>query len=326
MKKQALANLVAEKLAAYGAVNLPIVLGVSGGADSMALLDLTRRMVFAENMTVVHIHHGLRKSAMKDARLVEAYCAKYRLAFRLREVDVVGQKKLMSGGVEEVARELRHKALREEAEKVGAVYILLAHHADDQAETVLFNLVRGASLRGLGGMRELNGKVLRPLLAVSKADLLAYCKAHKLAYVTDETNKNVRYTRNYIRLKVIPLLAKINPQVVAQIAATTWDVQAAENAAKDLARLHVAAMAKASVGRVELPISKLLELSQFMRFEVVKFVVELLGSADYEWSGARLEQIEQLIKSRESKVKKHLPSRLLVEKLYDKIAISLGNS
>ena len=323
MKKQVLLRLVAEKLVKYGAGNLPLVIGVSGGVDSMVLLDVVRQLVFAQNLTVVHVDHGLRKSAKRDAELVAAYCSKHGLNYRLRGVDVAAGRAKDKGSVEEVARELRYRALEEEAVRVGAIYILLAHHADDQAETMVFNMVRGASLRGMGGMKELNGKKLRPLLSVRKQELASYAKQVGLKFATDETNKDTKYTRNLIRLKVMPILAGINPDVVMQLGELSASMQSAEDAVRDLARLHVAAMAKATPGRLELPISRLLELTGFMRAEVLKFATEMLGVADYEWSVARLSQIDKLLKSSEAKAEKRMPGKLLVEKRYDKISISL---
>lgn len=319
MKKQALLALVQEKLARYGAVNVPLVIGVSGGPDSMVLLDLLRQVIFPMNLIVVHVNHGLRKAAGRDQKVVENYANKYGLPMVVKKVSLKGK----PGTVEEKARDERYKALRQVAAKTRAAYIVVAHNADDQAETMLFNMVRGTSLRGLGGMKELTDGVLRPMLTVRKIDLLEYAKLHKVPYARDGSNNNVEYSRNFIRHKVVPQLAKLNPNVVEQLLGTSQVIQEAEGAVRDLARLHVAAMATAAPGTLEFPASKLLELTPFMRAEVVKFAGELLGAGYIEWSAAQFAQLDKLVQSGESYAEKRLGGKLLAKKRYDKISISL---
>lgn len=319
MKKQALLALIRQKLAKYSAVNVPLVIGVSGGPDSMALLDLLRQVLFPESLVLVHVNYGLRKTAARDTKLVEKYALKYGLRLVVKKV-VLGKE---ANAIEEKARDARYKILRQVARENKAPYILVAHNADDQAETVLFNLVRGGGLRGLGGMKEVAEGILRPLLGVRKADLLQYVKEHKVPFAVDESNKSTKFTRNFLRHKVIPELGRLNPGVVEQLMATANNLQDAESAVRDLARLHVAAMATAAPGTLEFPASKLLELTAFMRAEVLKFVGELLGGGYVEWSVAQFAQFDKLLQSSESQASKRLGGKLLVKKRYDKISISL---
>lgn len=319
MKKQALLALVQEKLAEHGGVNVPLVIGVSGGGDSMVLLDLLRQVIFPMNIVVVHVNHGLRKEAVKDQKVVEEYALKYGLPLVVKQVKIKGS----GAGVEEKARDERYKVLRQVAAKTKAAYIVVAHTADDQAETMLFNMVRGTSLRGLGGMKELAEGVLRPLLSVRKVDLVEYAKNHKIPFAKDASNDSLEYSRNFIRHKVMPQLAKLNPNVTEQVLSTSQIIQEAEGAVRDLARLHLAAMATAAPGTLEFPASKLLELTPFMRAEVVKFAGELLGAGYIEWSAAQFAQLDKLVKSGEAYAEKRLGGKLLAKKRYDKISISL---
>lgn len=322
MKKQDLNALVKGKLEKYGAVNLPLVLAVSGGPDSMVMLDIVRRLVFSMNLTVVHVNHGLRKSALRDQKLVEEYCNKYKLSWVVRQADVTGTRAKRKGSVEEVARDLRYEILREEARSVGAVYILVAHNANDQAETLMFNLARGAGLRGIGGMREWSEDILRPLLSAEKRDILDYAKKHKVVFAQDESNKSMEYTRNFIRKKVLPELGKINPNLITQLYQTSMMVQSAEQATRDLARLHLAAMAIGEKGNLTFPCSKMLELTEFMRAEVIKSATELLEVTGVEWTSAMFKQIDGVIRSPEKLAEKRIGGKLLVRKRYDKISIS----
>jgi tRNA(Ile)-lysidine synthase len=323
MKKQELINLVKEKLANHGAVNVPLILAVSGGPDSMTLLDVVRQVLFDVNIHVVHVNHGLRKTAGRDEKVVADYCQKYGLDFVARKADVAGVRARSKTSVEETARDLRYKILQKEAARYRAAYILLAHTSDDQAETVLFNIVRGAGLRGLGGMKEQNGNLLRPLLSVPKVELVAYAKSAKVAYVVDESNASLEYTRNFIRRKLVPLIAKINPQFSGQLLQTAQTVQGAEMAVRDMARLHIAALAKISKTELVFPLSKFMEMTPFMRAEVIKVGADMLGVGGIEWSAAQLAQLDKMIGSGNSMTSRSIGGKLLVEKRYDKISISL---
>lgn len=322
MKKQDLSLLVREKLERHGVFSLPVVLAVSGGPDSMVMLDIVRRLLFSTNITVVHVNHGLRKNAKRDQRLVEEYCKKHKLYCIVREADVKGKRSRTRGSVEEVARDLRYGILREEARKVGATYILVAHNANDQAETMVFNLARGAGLRGIGGMKEWSEDVLRPLLSVEKRDILSYAQKHKLVFVQDESNNSTEYTRNFIRKKVLPELGKINPNLIAQLYQTSLMVQSVEQATRDLARLHLVAMATGEKGTLTFSCSKMLELTKFMRAEVIKLAVEMLEVEGIEWTTAIFGQIDGVVSSSEKMAEKRVGGKLLVTKRYDKISIS----
>src|SRR5690606_36200195 len=127
--------------------------GVSGGVESMTLLTILAKLFSDKkcSLVVVHVHHGLRKTATRDAKLVAKYAEELGVAFVMRQVRLVGK----GLGVEEEARKLRYQALREEVVTHGSKYLAVAHTADDQVETFLFNFLRGAGLKGLSGMREM---------------------------------------------------------------------------------------------------------------------------------------------------------------------------
>lgn len=194
----------------------PLVVGVSGGADSLALLHLLRTLGF----TALHaaaLDHGLRGDAgAADAAYVRDLCAAWGIPV------TVGQAHLDASapGVEARARDARYAFLARVAREQGAAHVAVAHHADDQAETVLLHLLRGAGLRGLRGMAltaPLPGApdltLVRPLLDVARADLLAYCDAHGITPRHDATNADVSYLRNRLRHDLLPRMAAINPQV-----------------------------------------------------------------------------------------------------------------
>jgi tRNA(Ile)-lysidine synthase len=194
----------------------PLVVGVSGGADSLALLHMLRALEF----TALHaaaLDHGLRGDAgAADAAYVRDLCAAWGIPV------TVGQAHLDASapGVEARARDVRYAFLARVALEQGAAHVAVAHHADDQAETVLLHLLRGAGLRGLRGMAltvPLPGApgltLVRPLLDVARTDLLGYCAAHGITPRHDATNDDVSYLRNRLRHDLLPRMAAINPQV-----------------------------------------------------------------------------------------------------------------
>ncbi|MDF1616480.1 tRNA lysidine(34) synthetase TilS [Petrocella sp. FN5] len=198
-----------------------IYVALSGGADSMALLDLfiTYQNTLSLEVEAIHIHHGLRKASDMEAEHVMAHCERLGIPCRTFYVDVMA---LAACGksVEEAARDLRYeifdKIIKEEGGQVA-----LAHHLDDQAETVLMNLFRGSALKGLGGMQPMRDQYIRPLLDVTKEEIMTYCRLKSIPFEVDESNNDTKYTRNKLRLQIMPMLMKeIQPKLVEHICAT----------------------------------------------------------------------------------------------------------
>jgi len=197
---------------------------LSGGADSVALLSMLKDLSSTLEIELVacHVNHHIRKeTAKKDAEHAEQIAKQLGVLFVLEEVDVLPFQEKNGLSLEEAARILRYQAFEKAATEYHCNKIALAHHLDDQAETVLFNLVRGSGLRGLSGMHYMRDeKFIRPLLDCRREEIEAYLQEVGLAYVTDETNLSDDYTRNAIRLHVMPALRKIRPQVAEKIKET----------------------------------------------------------------------------------------------------------
>ena len=195
-----------------------ILVAVSGGADSMCLLELLRKLQERAQLEirVLHVHHGLRESAEDDLQYVAEYCKEAGIPFQAVRVDAAGYAAANGLSVEEAARHLRYEALEKAAKEWDTqadhseCRIAVAHHIEDQSETVLFNLVRGSRLTGLRGMLPVNGRIIRPLLCCSREEIESYLMEHGITWREDETNEDVRYSRNLIRKQVMPLLLSIN--------------------------------------------------------------------------------------------------------------------
>ena len=185
-----------------------VLVAVSGGADSVALLDVLHALAPELRLTLhaIHVHHGLRAQGDADAAFARGLCAERGIPFRLERVAV--KQEPPWEGLEAEARRARYAAFREGARRIGAARVATAHTADDQAETVLMRLLEGAGPRGLAGIAPVRGLYIRPLLGARRADIEAYLRARGLAWVEDASNRDLRFLRNRIRHEVLPFLAE----------------------------------------------------------------------------------------------------------------------
>ena len=214
-----------------------VLCAVSGGLDSMCLLDyMTRQPGFS--VAAAHFNHGLRGSeADRDEEFVRDYCAKRRIPFVSGSGDVRSFAEKEGLSIEEAARQLRYAFLQETAEKNGADAILTAHHADDNAETVLLSLVRGTGSAGLAGIPQVRGNICRPFLRIPRAELADYAAAHDIPHVEDSTNQDPSAAaRNALRTTVMPVLRQLNPKCVENIARTSSILREESDALESMAR------------------------------------------------------------------------------------------
>ena len=213
----------------------PVIAGVSGGIDSVALLDLLRRAEFRK-LAVAHFHHGLRgKSADRDAEFVRALAGETGDPF----IAGRGQTRVRAArkreSIEEAARKLRRAFFARAARKHGATVVFLGHHAGDAAETVLFHLARGGGSRGLSSLRgqsplDRSGiTIVRPLLGFTRQEIAAYAVARRLSFCEDETNNSSAHTRNRLRHDVMPALAGAVGHDPVPALARAAEILAAEN-------------------------------------------------------------------------------------------------
>ena len=209
-----------------------VIAGVSGGADSVCLflmlLELREKIGF--DLIAVHVHHGLRgEAADQDQRFVEALCEQHRIPLEIFRVNLESIAKKRKQSLEEAGRMVRREAFDSVCKKYGGNKIALAHHQNDNAETLLWNLSRGTGLDGLGGIRPVNGKFIRPLLCMNRKEIEEYLAKRKQSYCIDETNAGTDYTRNKLRHLVLPILEEqVNSAAVRHMNETMeqiWELQ-----------------------------------------------------------------------------------------------------
>ncbi len=199
-----------------------VVAALSGGPDSVALLDALLRAARKSGMGVVaaHLDHALRRDSAADARFCEELCDGLKVRLRSGRVRPSAQA-LREGGIEEAARLTRYSFLRRVAREENASAIVLGHTLDDQAETVLMRLVRGSGALGLSAMKARDGELLRPLLDTRRAAVLAHLSAHRLPYRSDPTNADTTFIRNRVRHELLPLLEqRFNPNIAEALGRT----------------------------------------------------------------------------------------------------------
>lgn len=256
-----------------------VVCAVSGGLDSMCLLDLLVRWCGGGRgrVTAAHFNHRLRPTADRDEAFVRAYCEERGIPFEAGRGDVSALAKEKGLSTEEAARTLRYAFLRQTAAAHGAENIYTAHHADDNAETVLLNLVRGTGLAGLTGMAPSQGGIVRPLLGVTRAELAAYATARDIPHVEDETNADPdAAARNFLRLRVMPLLEELNPRAVEHMNRTACRLRDVDTSLEEEARRRTAHV-EAQAGRVTLSRRELFEAPPAVRPRMLLRLFDLLG-------------------------------------------------
>ncbi len=192
-----------------------LLIACSGGPDSVSLLSLLVEIsrVIPLELGVASMDHQLRPNSKEEIRLVKELCKRWSIPFFPFSEAVADYAKSYKQSVETAARNLRYKGLRDIAKREEYTYIVLGHHKDDQAETILAHILRGSGLSGLVGMKTKEGDLIRPLLEISKDELKAYADEKGLPYAIDESNMDTAYRRNKLRLHTLPMLEEINPNI-----------------------------------------------------------------------------------------------------------------
>ncbi|MEG3028808.1 MAG: tRNA lysidine(34) synthetase TilS, partial [Oscillospiraceae bacterium] len=188
-----------------------VAVALSGGADSMALFHLLcyNKERLGINLLAAHINHGLRKESCEEEKFVTEYCQKNGVECMVLKAELGEKEKPQGLSTESWARQVRYEFFDSIAEAKGAK-IATAHTLSDSCETVLFNITRGTSIKGAMGIPAVRGNIIRPLIDCTRTEIEEYCRVNDIPYVTDSTNFKDVYSRNKIRLKVIPTLRQIN--------------------------------------------------------------------------------------------------------------------
>ena len=194
-----------------------VLVALSGGPDSVVLLHLLSRLrrSLKFDLAAIHINHGLRpRMAAREEKLCRLMCESVKVELTVVRGDIPALAKKQKKGIEETARNFRYATFERLADENGCNRIAVGHHADDQVETILFRLFRGSGRLGLKGIPACRNRIIRPLLECRRDELTTYLKRHHLKFSLDQSNRDLRFKRNYIRHRLMPLLREnLNPQI-----------------------------------------------------------------------------------------------------------------
>ena len=236
-----------------------VIVGLSGGADSTALLLVLLRLGY--KCTAVHCNFHLRGTESdRDQHFAQDLCHKLGVKLIIRDYDTLAYASQQGISIEMAARDLRYADFERIMQERKATAVCIAHHRDDSVETVLLNLIRGTGIKGLTGIKPRNGHIIRPLLCVSRQEIEDWLRDQNQPYVTDSTNLEADFTRNKIRLQLLPMMRSINPDVDTAIADTAAHLQqsyAVYQEAIDKATEKI--FSKADDGELSIDINQLLK-------------------------------------------------------------------
>ena len=284
-----------------------VLVGFSGGPDSTALLHVLKSLGI--KTYALHIHHQLRdKNADEDEKFAVQVCQDWDIPITTRKIDVKKYAKEHKMSIEESARVLRYEVLSKEASRLRCNKIAIGHNANDNTETVILNLTRGTGLSGLAGIPPKRDNIIRPLIEMTRKDLLQYLRKFKIRYCTDMSNIELGYRRNYIRHKIIPYLNKINPNLDQTILRTSEIIRTTNNDIISMVEeTKKEVIIKVDPNGVVLDIKKLLFYNLLIRREIIKTIlprlefdqIESILELTNKQSGKRVELTKSLFAWRE---------------------------
>ena len=304
--------------------NEKLIVGVSGGADSVCLLSLLCKLreEVPFSMTVVHINHGIRKEAGEDALFVENLCKEWEIPFVLEKYRVNELAKEWNMSSEEAGRKVRYETFAKVLGKENGK-IVVAHNQNDVAETVLFNLFRGSGSAGLTGIHPKNGNVIRPLLCFSRDEIENYLKENQLKYCIDKTNLTDDYTRNKIRNHILPYVEEhIVKGSVSHINKTAGLLSEQEDFLEKEADFFLQKVAEFEPSGLVCKIdrAKFLKLHIFMQKKILYIIIEKLSGSKKDITAKHIESVLELF-SKDGMKCISLPYNLQAKTEYERVYI-----
>ncbi len=310
-----------------------LLIAVSGGPDSLALLHLLHTIFPPESLVVAHLNHGWRVEAEVEAEFVRATAVALDIPCHIEKTDVIGLARAEGLSLEEAGRQARYDFFVRLARQVGARAVVVGHHADDQAETVLMHLLRGSGLAGLRGMlpvSPLSGAddlwLLRPLLTTTRAEIEEYCREHSLNPIIDPSNEDTTYFRNRLRHELLPHLTSYNPQIASRLqhlaAVTAADYELLETLAQEK-WVEIAKESGADWLKVDKSAWQALPLS--LRRSTLRLAVRQLRSDLRDVGFQSIEQARLVAEQGDTGSQATLPGGVMLTVGYDQLTITAAS-
>ena len=276
-----------------------IVVGVSGGPDSIALLYCLNKFKNMLKCKIIcaHINHLIRVDSTDDELFVENACKKMQISFFKKRENILELSKKLKKGTEETGRLVRYNFFDEILEKEKANKIAIAHNKNDNSETILLNLIRGTGLKGLEGIQEIEyGKYIRPFINISREEIEDYCEKNHLEPRIDSTNKENIYNRNIIRNEILPIMKKINPNIIDSLSRTSKIVREENEFIKDTVENTFNSIKHISVGEISYETKVFNKLPKTIKENLIFFTIEKLIGDTRNIEKSNVEDIIKLSK------------------------------
>ena len=299
-----------------------IIVGLSGGADSTALLHVLKelRPSMGLDIAAAHINHGLRgRAADEDALFCSELCKGFGIPFYLKSADIreIASSRKMTE--EEAGRAVRYEFFEEVVQRTGPAKIATAHHKNDQSETILHNIIRGSGLKGLGGIRPVrDGRFIRPLIEVTRDEILAFLEKNGLTYRVDATNLDNAYTRNRIRNMLIPLIEKeFNPAFQEALARLGDSAREDEEFLDTMARKCLAESVELDGGKAAIRIGIFAGYHSAMQKRILMICLNAAAPGLKDITRRSLEDTQKLVLNGRTGAVLELPNGIEARKAYD---------
>lgn len=301
-----------------------VIVGVSGGADSvcllLVLLELQKEIGF--DVVAVHVNHGLRgEDADADEIFVKQFCTERGVPLETYFADVEAIAKERKQSTEEAGREVRREFFEQTRRKYNGTKIALAHHQNDNAETFLFRLARGTGLKGLGGMAPVKNEFIRPLLCVDRSEIETYLQEQGISYCTDATNESDAYARNLIRNQVIPRLEQgVNSKAVEHINRTMEHMRQIQNYLEEQTEGYLKKCVRRTESGLTLSEEIFKTVPNVMKPLLIREVLVRISGREKDLEDVHLRQIEELFDKQTGR-KIDLPYQMEAKRVYDGVEL-----
>lgn len=299
-----------------------VLLGLSGGIDSTTLLYVLREIQkdLSFELAAAHVNHLLRQEeSMRDERFAEETAAQLGVPFFLKRADVKGYALSHGLSLQHAGRDIRYLFFEETAGQGGYTKIAVAHNLDDQVETFLLRLLKGTGIRGLSSIPLMRGRIIRPFLHTYRAEIASYASSKSIPFVSDSSNTKTVYERNYIRHNIIPSMEKLNPAFREKIISLLFDLTGVNRSFDEKKRSFLESNVKQKPGRIVIPIAELKTLDRETLFRVLSDVVTSLAP-HFLPLREHIKLIEKIVNSAKPNLNLHLPSSLVVKKIYNDLS------
>ena len=303
-----------------------VVAGISGGADSVCLLFVLLELRKRKNIeiTAVHVNHMIRgEAADNDENYTKELCAKYGVKCIVWKEDVPSLAKKNKQSEEEAGRDVRRKAFEHVLKEENATKIAMAHHENDNAETFIMHLIRGASINGLSGIWPVNGNIVRPLLCLTRKEIEEYLISKNITWCDDATNDEDDYTRNRIRHNVIPLLEQESKGALKRINSAMDQIRLASDYIEKETIKAYKICTKEEKDKIIIYKEPLLKIHDLIKGEVIKTAIYNMAKKKKDIGAVHFLDVKKLFENQSGK-KCNLPYNLLAVRTYDGVEIRKG--